>query len=51
MKRFATKAVAVVLAVVFGMSFVACSGEKKAEAAPAAQTQTETKTETKVGVH
>ena len=48
MKRFATKAVAVVLAVVFVMSFVACSGgEKKAEAAPAAQTQTETKTETK----
>ena len=32
MKRFATKAVAVVLAVVFVMSFAACSGGKKAEA-------------------
>ena len=32
MKHFATKAVAVVLAVVFVMSFAACSGGKKAEA-------------------
>ena len=33
MKRFVSKAVAVVLAVVFVMSFVACSGSKKEEAA------------------
>ncbi len=50
MKRFATKVVAVVLAVVFVMSFVACSGgEKKAETAPAAQTETKAET-IKVGV-
>ncbi len=52
MKRFTTKALAVVLAVVFVLSFVACSGsDKKTDAAPAAEAKTETASGTiKVGV-
>ena len=43
MKRFATKAVAVVLAVVFVMSFAACSGGNKTD--DPAQTSGSTATE------